>query len=308
MQKNIDLSIVIISSKLDYLTDCLKTTKSALKNISYEIILVDNVSPNKIGEIIKKDHPEIIVLRREINGGFGENNNMGMRIAKGRYILLLNDDTKIIDKKIFKEMIEWMDQNPKVGLSTCALVNPDLKNYQGSGGSFPTLWKVFAWMFFIDDIPYIDNLIKPYHPMHGYSPIHTNENYFKKAHKQDWLTGAYFLMRKKAMDMSGLFDEEFFLYVEEVELSYRFFKNGWEAWYLPRWKTVHFGMATNGSEKATIMEMQNLKLFYKKHYPLWKLPLLTLMLKIGALLRILIFGILSGPAVAKIYAKAFKSI
>lgn len=308
MEKGIDLSIVIISSKLDYLVDCLKTAKSALKNLSYELILIDNVSPNKIGEIIKKSHPEVKVLRREVNGGFGENNNMGMKIAKGRYILLLNDDTKIIDKNIFKEMTVWMDEHPKVGISTCALVNPDLKNYQGSGGSFPSLFRVFAWMFFIDDIPFLDDLIKPYHPMHGYSPIHTNESYFKKSHKQDWLTGAFYLMRKSAMDEAGLFDEDFFLYVEEVELSYRFFLKGWEAWYLPKWRIVHYGMATNGSEKATIMEMQNLKLFYKKHYPSWQLPILTILLKTGALLRIVIFGILNGPSVAKIYAKAFKSI
>lgn len=308
MQRNIDLSIVIISSKLDYLSDCLNTAKKALEKVSYEIILIDNVSQNNIGDIVRKDHPEVKVIRRSVNGGFGENNNMGMKVAKGRYILLLNDDVKIIDKNIFRDMVDWMDQNPKVGISTCALVNPDLKNYQGSGGSFPTLWKVFAWMFFIDDIPYLDNFIKPYHPMHGYSPFHTNESYFKDAHKQDWLTGAFFLMRKSAMDQAGIFDEDFFLYVEEVELAYRFHLKGWESWYLPRWKTIHYGMATNGSEKATIMEMQNLRLFYKKHYPSWQLPMLTLMLKLGALLRIIIFGVLNGRAVAKIYAKAFSSI
>ena len=106
---------------------------------------------------------------------------MGMKIAKGKYILLLNDDTKIIDKNIFKEMISWMDSHPEVGLSSCALVNPDLKNYQGSGGYFPTLSRVIAWMTFIDDIPYLDNIIKPYHPMHSSSFIHTNEDYYKNA-------------------------------------------------------------------------------------------------------------------------------
>lgn len=201
-----------------------------------------------------------------------------------------------------------MDDHPKVGISTCALVNPDKKTYQGSGGSFPTLGKVFAWMTFLDDIPGLDKLIKPYHPMHGLSPIHTNESYFKKAHKQDWLTGAFFLMRKSAMDTVGLFDEDFFLYVEEVELSYRFAKAGWEIWYLPDWKIVHFGSATIGSERALIFELQNIKLFYEKHYPKWQIPILTFILKFGALLRIIIFGILKGKDVAKIYAKALVSI
>lgn len=309
MQKDeLQLSIVIISSKLNYLGDCLTTAYTALKGIPNEIIIIDNASPDKIGDQIKLKFPEVKIIRREENGGFGENNNMGMKIAKGKYVLLLNDDTKIIDKKIFKEMIAWMDAHPKVGLSSCALVNPDLKNYQGSGGYFPNLLRVITWMTFIDDLPLIDNLIKPYHPMHGFSFLHTNEDYFKKAHKQDWVTGAYFFMRKEAMDEAGIFDEDFFLYVEEVELAYRFVKNNWEVWYLPKWKTVHYGMVTTGSEKATVMEMQNLKLFYSKHMAVWKLPILTITLKLGAILRILIYTVLLRFNTAKIYAKAFASI
>jgi GT2 family glycosyltransferase len=309
MQNNkIQLSIVIVSSKLNYLGECLRTTYTALKNIPNEIIIIDNASPDKIGEQIKLKFPEVKIIRREVNGGFGENNNMGMKIARGKYILLLNDDTKIIDKNIFKEMMMWMDAHPKVGLSSCALVNPDLKNYQGSGGYFPNLPRVIAWMTFIDDLPFLDNLIKPYHPMHGWSSLHTNEGYFKKTHKQDWVTGAFFFMRKEAMDTAGIFDEDFFLYVEEVELAYRFVKNNWEVWYLPKWKIIHYGMATNGSEKATIMEMQNLRLFYSKHMQSWKLPILTTTLKFGALLRVLIYTILCRFNTAKIYAKAFASI
>ncbi|MDO8341430.1 MAG: glycosyltransferase family 2 protein, partial [Candidatus Woesebacteria bacterium] len=281
------------------MTDCLKTAYLALKGIENEIIIVDNASQDKVGEQIKVKFPEVKIIRREVNGGFGENNNMGMKIAKGKYILLLNDDTKILNKNIFKEMIAWMDLHPKVGLSSCALVNPDEKTYQGSGGYFPTLSRVIAWMTFLDDIPYIDKIIKPYHPMHGFSFFHTNEDYFKKIHKQDWVTGAFFFMRREAMDMAGFFDEDFFLYVEEVELAYRFVKVGWEVWYLPKWKTLHYGMITTGSEKAMTMEMQNLKLFYKKHMPNWQLPILTFTLKFGAFIRILFYG-LSKPDIAKI--------
>jgi GT2 family glycosyltransferase len=307
LKNEIQLSIVIISSKIDYLTDCLKTAYLALKGIENEIIIIDNVSQDKVGEKIKVKFPEVKIIRREVNGGFGENNNMGMKIAKGKYILLLNDDTKILNKNIFKEMIAWMDLHPKVGLSSCALVNPDEKTYQGSGGYFPTLPRVIAWMTFLDDIPFIDKIIKPYHPMHGFSFFHTNEDYFKNVHKQDWVTGAFFFMRKEAMNMAGLFDEDFFLYVEEVELAYRFVKIGWEVWYLPNWKTLHYGMVTNGSEKAMTMEMQNLKLFYKKHMPNWQLPILTFTLKFGAFIRILFYG-LSKPDIAKIYAKILKNI
>lgn len=302
MTKRPELSIVIVSSKKDFLFDCLSSLRTVLKGLESEILFIDNASADNLKSQVNKLFPEVKVIRREVNGGFGENNNMGMKVAKGRYVLLLNDDTKILDKNIFKEMIAWMDSHPKVGISTCALANPDLKNYQGSGGYFPTLPRVFAWMSFLDDIPGVDRLIKPYHPFHG-SSFYTNEGYFKSSHKQDWVTGAYFLMRKEAMDQAGLFDEDFFLYVEEVELALRFAKHGWEAWYLPQWKIIHYGMSTNGSEKATIFEMQNLKLLYKKHYPSWQLGILDLILKVGIILRIGLYSILK-PSVAKIYAKA----
>jgi GT2 family glycosyltransferase len=218
MNKKIDLSIVIISSKKDYIFDCLRSLESATQGIEAEVILIDNVSQDKIGESVKKQFPKVKVLRREVNGGFGENNNMGMKIAQGRYVLLLNDDTKIIDKNIF------------------------------------------------------------------------------------------FLKRKEAMDEAGLFDEDFFLYVEEVELAYRFARKGWEAWYLPRWKTVHYGMSTNGSEKATIFELQNLVLMYKKHEPKWKIPVLRIILRFGVGLRIILWTVRCKPDITKIYEKAFTAI
>lgn len=302
-----DLSIVLISSKDTYIFDCIESIIPAIKKITAEIILIDNVSSDNLGLRIIKRFPDVKVIRRNVNGGFGENNNMGMKAAKGRYILLLNDDTKIVDKNIFSEMIAWMDAHPKAGISTCALVNPDLKTYQGSGGYFPTLGRVFAWMTFLDDIPGVDLFIKPYHPLHAMSPFYSNSGYFKKEHRQDWVTGAFYLMKKSAMDAAGFFDEDFFLYVEEVELAYRFHLKGWQSWYLPKWKTVHYGMGTNGSEKATVFEMQNLKLFYKKHFPAWQLPVLNIILKMGILLRIAVYYVIS-PDLCKIYVKAFSLV
>jgi GT2 family glycosyltransferase len=304
----LDISIVIVSTNIEVmLRDCLKSVSSALKGINGEIIVVDNASSDNTPNMVAKEFPQVTLIRKHENHGFGENNNYGMKIAKGRYVLLLNSDTLIIDKNIFKEMVTWMDEHPKVGLSSCALLNSDKKTFQGSGGYFPTLPRVMAWMTFVDDIPGVDKLMKPYHPMHPGSFFYKNESYYKKPQRQDWVTGAYFMMRKSAMDASGLFDEDFFLYVEEVELAYRFYKAGWESWYLPQWQIVHYGQMTNGSEKATIFEMQNLKLFYKKHYPKWQLPVLTFTLKFGAFLRILFYSILD-IKISKIYVKAFASI
>ena len=306
MNNNFDISIIIVSTNIEnLLRKCLKSVYSALKGINNEVIVVDNASTDNTPNMVMKEFPQVHLIRSKTNHGFGENNNMGMKIAKGRYVLLLNSDTEIIDKNIFREMISWMDKHPKVGLASSALLNPDKKTYQGSGGYFPTLFRVFAWMTFLDDLPGIDRLIKPYHPLHGWSPFYKGEEYFKEPHKQDWITGAYYMMRKETMDEVGIFDEDFFLYVEEVELSYRFAKAGWETWYLPQWKIVHYGQVTIGSEKAMIYELENLKLFYQKHYPRWQRPILSVILKLGAFARMILYGVIKGPKVAKIYAKAF---
>lgn len=304
-----DISIVIVSTNIkDLLSVCLKSVAAALKGIEGEVIVVDNASTDGTPEMVVKEFPWVRLIRKKKNHGFGQNNNFGMRVAKGRYVLLLNSDTEIIDKKIFRQMIAWMDAHPEIGVASCALLNPDKKTLQGSGGYFPTLPRVFAWMSFLDDLPGIDALVRPYHPLHGWSPFYKGEGYFKKPHQQDWLTGAYYLMRKEAMDEVGLFDEDFFLYVEEVELSYRFIKAGWEIWYLPKWKIVHYGQVTIGSERALVYELENLKLFYKKHYPDWQLPVLTLILKFGVLLRTILYTLIGKFNVSKIYVKAFKTI
>ena len=308
MNNKMDLSIVIVSTNIeDMLRDCLKSVCKAVGEIESEVIVVDNASSDNTPNMVAKEFPEVILLRKYENHGFGQNNNYGMKIAKGRYVLLLNSDTLMIDTNIFKEMLAWMDRNPKVGLTSCALLNPDRKTYQGSGGFYPTLFRIFAWMTFIDDIPGIDRLIKPYHPLHSWSPFYKGDEFFKKSHRPDWVNGAFFLMRKEAMDEVGLFDEDFFLYVEEVDLSARFVKLGWEVWYLPQWKIVHYGQVTNGSERAMIFELQNLKLMYKKHEPAWKIAVLTTILKFGVILRLIGWTLVGKPNVAKIYNSILKN-
>lgn len=308
MQSKTDLSIIIITiNTKDYLKTCLDSVKKAVTGLATEIIVVDNNSTDGTPQMIKSEYPWVKYYFRNKVYGFGANNNFGFQEASGRYVLFLNSDTKINDPNIFGEMVEWMDKHPEVGASTCALSNPDLKTLQGSGGSFPTLFRLFSWMTFVDDIPGLDKLINPYHPMHPQSPIANNETYFKKQHKQDWITAAFFLVKAKAYMQAGKFDEDYNAYVEEVDLCYRLFHKGWKIYYLPNWKIVHFGSASFGSENSLIFELRNIKLFYQKHYPKWQLPVLSFLIKLGIVLRIVVFGILN-PRLSKIYVKAFKTV
>ena len=303
----IDLSIVIVNfNTKELLKDCIESIIAKTKDLKYEVIVVDNASEDGSVELVRKfisKYPVKLIANKK-NLGFGKANNQGIKKAKGKYILLLNSDTLIKDN-LLGEMVSWIDSHPAAGVTTCALKNKD-GSLQGTGGYFPHLFKVFAWMFFLEDIPLLDRLIKPFHPMHSQSPIYKGEGFFKKPHQRDWITGAFFLARKEAIDKAGVFDEDYFMYTEEVDLCWRIKKKGWQVWYLPQWSIIHYGGASSTSEFALLSEYKGIKIFYGKHKPDWQMPFLRLFLKGGALLRIVLFGLLKGGKTAKIYAKAFK--
>jgi len=260
-------------------------------------LVMDNISKDGSVKMLKSLSQQfpLTLIENKDNIGFGAANNQGMKRAVGRHLLLLNSDTFVKDNTL-GEMVKWMDENPKVGISSCALKNKD-GSLQGTGGYFPNLFRVFSWMFFLEDIPYLSKLIKPYHPMHPNSFFYKGEEFFKKSQERDWLTGAFLLFRREVFNGVGYFDKDYFMYVEEIDYAYRAKKKGWQVWFLPKWSITHYGGASGTSEFATISEYKSLKVFYKKHYPKWQMPVLRLFLKLGALPRLL-FNF-------KIYAKAF---
>jgi GT2 family glycosyltransferase len=306
MQKNkIDLSIIIISLSTDkYHTKsnlelALNSMKSALSKVNYELIVVNNSTRDDGTEkMCRNIFKDVKYLERNSVFSFCNNNNYGLKKASGRYILFLNNDVEVIDEDIFRDMVTWMDNHQDVGASTSALINSDKKTLQPSGGYFPSLLNVFLWMTFLDNLPFMDRLFDVYHP---------NINYFKSEHDQDWITGAFYLVRKDVLDETGGFDEEYGAYVEEVDLSYRIKQKGFKIKYLPKWRTVHFGGQSYGNENSLIYELRNLKLFYKKHYPSWQLPVLDFTIKFGCVLRMIVFSLIR-PKLVKVYAKAFKNI
>lgn len=290
----VDLSIVIVSFNTKaLLSSCIDSILKYTKNIKFEIVVVDNNSEDGSAETAKKLGARVI--KNKSNLGFAMANNQGLKISKGKYILFLNSDT-LISSNVLSDMIVFLDQNPKAGIATCSLLFKN-GNLQSTGGYFPTLPRVFMWMMFLDDIPWFDMMITSYHP---------HKNYFKSFHKQDWVTGAFLLTKRGILDRIGGWDESYFMYVEEVDLCFRIKKLGYEVWYSPIWNIIHYGGASSKTnELSLISEYEGVKKFYKKHYPLWQFPILRIILKIGALGRMVLFGILEGVNSAKIYAKAF---
>ena len=299
-----DLSIIIVSyNTKQLLKKCIDLLSLNTHDLTYEVIIVDNGSTDGSVKYLRglASSSKFKIILNSENVGFARANNQGLKIFHGKFVLLLNSDTEI-HSNVLGEMIDWMTKNPTVGIASCNLLNKN-RTVQGTGGYFPTIIRVISWMT-IQDLPYVDNFIKPFHPLKPRS-ITRNNAFYQNQKELDWVTGAFFLIRKKVIDEIGFLDTDYFMYTEEVDYCYRAKSKGWQVVFLPKWQIIHLGGASGSTGYPIIAEFKGVKLFYKKHYPGWQYPILRLFLKLGALIRMVIFGILDGKESAKTYAKAF---
>jgi GT2 family glycosyltransferase len=300
------LSIIIPSyNTREILCDCLKSIVKFTKGLDYEIIVIDNASSDGSLEALTrlaKTMKVLRLIRNKKNIGFSAANNQGYKASCGEYILFLNSDTKIGDN-VLASMVLWMDRNPKVGVSSCKLKNSD-GSIQATGGYFPTLPSVFSWMV-LQDLPLVDYFIKPFHPMKGKSFV-KGLNFYRKGRELDWVTGAFFLTRREILSEVGGWDEDYFMYMEEVDLCFRIKKSGWKIAYVSDYAITHLGGASGSTTLSVLSEYKGIKMFYKKHFPSWQYPILRFLLKLGALGRMVLFGIIEGKGTVKIYAEAYK--
>ncbi len=296
------LSIIIVSfNTKDLLKDCLnsisqKTSKEFLKKI--EIMVVDNSSTDGSVEMLKKEYPTVLIIENRENLGFSKANNIAIRKSKGDYILLLNSDT-LCKKNTLEKTLNYIETRPEVGVLGCRLKNKD-GSIQYSAGYLPNIINLSLWMKFIDDVPVLNKFLFPYHI--------NFPDFYKKSSDVGWVSGAFFLVRKKLFTVVGLFDENLFMYGEEVEYCLRIAKSGWKANFFSETEIIHLkGQSGEGEKAGLLEEFKALKYIWHKHYPSWQFPLLILILKFGALLRLVLFGIILGDSHKKeIYAKAFK--
>ncbi len=288
------LSIVIISyNTADITINCLKSIlqDKGLKETPFEIIIVDNNSHDdslkKIEQFHKQNNCQLQIIKNKTNSGFGKANNQGLKIAQGNYVLYLNSDTIILHSAI-SQSLDWLSSHPECSICTAQLLNKD-KTIQASGGYFPTLGNVFTWCLSLDDLPFVNRLIKPLHP---HTPhFYTKDKFFTFDHTQDWVTGAFMLTRKPLLDKTGGFDEDYFMYGEEVELSYRIKQStpNNQVWYLIGPQIIHLGGASATSRLDPILnEYRGILSFFNKHRPPWQYPFVKMLLKINAFTRSII--------------------
>ena len=283
------ISVIIVNYNTKQITeDCIKSLLEKNKDISIQLILVDNASTDTsdqmLGKFSRYKNTEVIINRENI--GFARAVNQGIKMAKGEFVLLLNSDTLFIQNTL-KPITEWMRKNAKVGIVSCSLLNED-KSIQGTGGYFPTLSRVFSWMFFIDDIPLLKQFLHPYHPLQRRSDADGQRFYNTQKHL-DWVTGAFLLTRRKVIDQIGNLDEKYFMYMEELDFCFRTKRSGWDVMYLPKWKIIHLGGASGTKQQALLLELEGMKRLYTKHFSKLNYLLLQPILFLGIIARIFLF-------------------
>ncbi|HEX8923878.1 MAG TPA: hypothetical protein VF828_04040, partial [Patescibacteria group bacterium] len=200
-------------------------------------------------------------------------------------LLLLNSDTIILHSAV-SQALTWLSSHPESYMCTAQLLNTD-NTIQGCGGYFPNLANIFTWATGLDDLPIVNKIIKPFHP---HTPdFYTHDSFFLKDHPQDWLTGAFMLIRSSVLDDSTIFDENYFMYGEEYEMVYRIKKKypKKQAWYLVGPQIVHLGGASSQTKTFPIIkEITGVLGFFQKHKPVWQFRLVRFILKANPSIRL----------------------
>lgn len=282
-----DLTIIIPSfNTKELLSRCLDSIYQSLSSskIKYEIIVVDNGSIDGTIQLLNKKYPRVIKILNKNNLGYGKANNIGIKKAKGKYILLLNSDILVLENSIDK-LFEFVQSHPKAFIGA-RLINEDGTS-QASCGPMYTLPRVFLMLFAKGD---------------AWGATRTSPH---ETVKTDWVSGACIIAEKESFLEVGLFDEDIFMYMEEIEFLYRAKLKAFKILFFFEAKFIHIGAASSGDKKEPVINIyKGLLYFYHKHRSIIEEQILTVMLYLKARFVILFGKITRNKRLSDIYEKA----
>jgi len=252
-----DISVIVVNRNTrDILRKCLASVLAETAGISFEVIVVDNGSTDGSAEMVRHEFPQVTLIGNQDNRGFAAANNQGMRVARGRYVLLLNSDTVVLDGAIQKT-VAFADEHPEAAVVGCRVLNPD-RSLQPTCFLFPSLPNMLL------STTYLYKLF-PRNRFFGRERMTWWDR--DDVREVEVVTGCFMLVQREAIENVGLMDERFFMYAEETDWCYRFKRAGWMNLFCPGASIVHLG---GGSTRARADDM-NIQLrrsilqFMKKH-------------------------------------------
>ena len=223
------LSIIVLNYKNKNLV------KYFLKNVLnfnftwlWEILVVDNASEDGIKKMIRRNFPVVKFLANSKNLGMGAGNNAGIKNSKGEYILIVNPDVTL-NQPAIQRLVEFLDHHPKAVIAAPQILNPN-KTHQDTCYRWPSL---YTFLYRRTQLGKTKRGRKHLH-YYLYKDIDLNQN-----QQVDWILGGCFLVRRQALDEVGLFDERFFLFLEDTDLCRRMWQKNWQTWYVPAAQAIH---------------------------------------------------------------------
>jgi len=253
------LSVIIVNYNVEFfLEQCLNSVFIALKHVDGEVFVVDNNSIDGSVEMVKTKFPQVKLIANKDNVGFSRANNQALRIATGEYHLLLNPDT-IVEEDTFKKIVEFMDEHPDAGGLGVKMIDGKGNFLPESKRGLPTPKDAFYKIF---------GLSRLFPKSKKFGRYHLSYLDMNEVHEIEVLSGAFMLMRKKVLDKIGLLDEDFFMYGEDIDLSYRIVLSGYKNYYFPKTRIIHYkGESTKKSSVNYVFVFYNaMIIFAKKHF------------------------------------------
>jgi GT2 family glycosyltransferase/lipopolysaccharide/colanic/teichoic acid biosynthesis glycosyltransferase len=255
----VKLTIVIVNYNVQYfLEQCLLSVEKAVQGMEAEVYVVDNNSVDGSVAMVAAKFPWVQLIANKENTGFSRANNQAMRVAKGEYILLLNPDT-VVEEDTFHKVVRFMDEHPAAGGLGVKMVDGKGNFLPESKRGLPTPEVSFYKIF---------GLSKLFPKSKRFNRYHLGYLDNDQVHEIEILSGAFMLMRKEALDKVGLLDEAFFMYGEDIDLSWRIIQGGYKNYYFPHTRIIHYkGESTKkGSLNYVFVFYNAMVIFAKKHF------------------------------------------
>jgi len=253
------LSIIIVNyNVLHFLEQCLLSVRQAIVGIDAEVYVVDNNSVDGSQAMLKEKFPDITLIESKENLGFSAGNNLAIRKAKGEFVLLLNPDT-VVEESTFHKCIEFMEDHPDAGALGVKMLDGEGEFLPESKRALPTPWVAFYKIF---------GMARLFPKSKKFGQYHLTYLDKDKNHEVEVLSGAFMMMRKECLDKIGLLDETFFMYGEDIDLSYRVILGGYKNYYLSDTKIIHYkGESTKkGSINYVKVFYNAMIIFARKHF------------------------------------------